>query len=156
MKKGDGSVREGGESSAGRSGVGCTKEMGKLLSWGVRGLAGCCVGHRLERSKAHAGNPSRNEAWTRETAMGSKEGAPLGTLRGRCRVGCLQGRLPSTRFHSPFGADPGLDLVVVPTRRSSASAQAPWKDGEGSASLQVWVVVLMAVDFYWVPRCSCW
>lgn len=28
MKKGDGSVREGGESSVGQSGVGCTKEMG--------------------------------------------------------------------------------------------------------------------------------
>lgn len=68
----------------------------------------------------------------RETAMGSKEGAPLSTLQGRCRVGCLQGRLPSTRFHSPFGADPRLDLVVMPTRRSSASAQAPWKDGKGA------------------------
>lgn len=57
MKKGDGTVREGGESSAGRNGVGCTKEMGKLLSWGVRGLAGCCVGHRLDRSKARCREP---------------------------------------------------------------------------------------------------
>lgn len=64
--------------------------------------------------------------------MRSKEGAPLGTLQGRCRVGCFQGRLPATRFHSPFGADPGLDLVLVPTRRSSARTQAPWKDAKGA------------------------
>lgn len=57
VKKVDGSVREGGESSVGQNGVGCTKEMGKFLSWGVRGLAGCCVGHRLERRKARCWEP---------------------------------------------------------------------------------------------------
>ena len=60
--------------------------------------------------------------------MGSKEGAPLDALQGKCEVGCLQGRFLSTRFHSPFGADPGLGLVLVPARRSSASMQAPWKE----------------------------
>ena len=79
-------------------------------------------------ARLDAGNPSRTEAWTREADMGSKEGAPLDALQGKYEVGCLQGQVPSTRFHSPFEADPGLGLLLVPARRSSASTQAPWKE----------------------------
>ena len=57
VEKGDGNVRGVGDSSGGHSGVGCTKEMGRFLGWRARGVTGCCVEHRLERSTAGRQDP---------------------------------------------------------------------------------------------------
>ena len=83
-----GDVRGVGDSLEGKSRVRCTREMGRFLGWGVRGLAGCCVGHGLERRKEGSQESFREQGlnWRGGCGVG-KKGYP-NTLQDKCRVGC--------------------------------------------------------------------